>query len=1015
VRYLLDPVLGEQYPFSLFLAAVFLSVWQGGRVAGFVALGLGAVVADYLFILPKWALGIDTVVHQIGLTVYIVVGSGSIVLIERLRQARFSSEEQTRKLSDEVLGHRRTQESLRQAMTNLEGQAAALSSANSQLQQAILTRQAVEARNRRLAAIVESSGDAILGQALDRSVTDWNGAAERLFGYTAAEITGRSTLLLVPPEQVEDAETIFSQVLNGRRVEHHETIRLRRDGTRVEVALSVSPIRGEDGRVVGVAKIARDVTAQKRLEHQLRESEALFRAAFEQTGIATALTTPDARFVRANAAFRRLFGYTEGELPALSLCEITHPHDRSPGRARREQLLAGDVEILQAEQRYVHKAGHEICGLTSESLIRDPNGQPLFWVVQVEDVTHRRLAGQRLMFLKALLDHATDFVEVIDPESGRFLGVNAASCTAHGYTRDEFLALTVPDIDPLVVGRPWPQLIAERRSGVSVFESLHRRRDGTLFPVEVSLRFIRLDRECLLAVVRDITERKKAEEMLRLRERAIQAVSQGIVITDAARPDHPIVYVSPAFEQVTGYTAAEVVGRNCRFLQGRDTDPACVSRLGEAVARREACTVELLNYRKDGTPFWNEVAVAPVRDDGGNLTHFVGVQTDVTHRRALEDQLRQGQKMEAIGRLAGGVAHDFNNLMFVVGGYAKLLVAEPALDAESRDSAEEILQAARRGTELTKKLLSFSRQTILEPRLLDPNVMLRDAGKMLARVLGEDVRLTTDLCPNAGTVLVDESGLEQAVMNLCLNARDAMPEGGELTIRTRPIISHPPSLPKPRDFVAISVSDTGQGIDEATRSRLFEPFFTTKDVGKGTGLGLASVYGFVVQSGGFIDVVSEPGRGTTFQICLPRLDEEAATKPEALEQAPPAGSDTVLLVEDESSVRALASQMLQECGYTVIVAADGPSAVQAAKNCEKEIALLMTDVVMPGGMGGHQTDLAVLALRPRTKVLYMSGYTADMLIRHGVRDGEMALLRKPFTKLELARKVREVLEGVCTE
>jgi PAS domain S-box-containing protein len=632
---------------------------------------------------------------------------------------------------------------------------------------------------------------------------------------------------------------------------------------------------------------------------------------------------------------------------------------------------------------------------------------------QIGQFIERKRVEGGLRLFRALIDRITDGIEVIDPATGRFVDVNEHACLAHGYTREEFLSLSVTDVDPIVAARSWGELLKEGLlEGRRTFDSFRQRKSGSKFPVEVNFTTFHLEREYMVAVVRDITERRATDALLRLRDRAIQAVTQGILITDPSQPDNPIVYSSPGFEQITGYTNAEVVGRNCRFLQGAGTDPEAVARIRVAVRDGLPCTVELQNYRKDGSPFWNELSVSPVKDEAGLVTHCVGVQTDVTARRSLAEQFRQSQKMEAVGRLAGGIAHDFNNILTVISGYTKLLLEEAAPDDPWREAVEEIDQAGRRAADVIRQLLTFSRQTILEPRVVDPNALVLGAEKMLCRLIGEDVTLSVDLSPDAGHTLVDPGQLEQALVNLCVNARDAMPEGGKLTIRTRnsDLKGDRPDI-KPGSYVIISVTDSGEGMDAATKTRIFEPFYTTKGVGKGTGLGLSMLHGFVCQTGGFVEVLSEPGQGTTFLVFLPQVASIPAPAVQVPRPTMPRGTETILLVEDEDTVRQLIGGLLKAWGYTVLAADHGSEAVRLATGHTGQIGLLVADVVMPGGMGGRKVAELVVISHPETKVLYISGYTDDALKRHGVTKAAGAFLQKPFSPAGLAHKVRQVLDS----
>ncbi len=517
-----------------------------------------------------------------------------------------------------------------------------------------------------------------------------------------------------------------------------------------------------------------------------------------------------------------------------------------------------------------------------------------------------------------------------------------------------------------------------------------------------------------IGVCIDDTDRYRAEETLRMRNCAIHAVSQGILITDPNQPDDIILYASPGFERITGYPKEEIVGKNCRFLQGKDTDPATVSQLRQCIRAGVECSVEILNYRKDGTPFWNALAISPVRNESGVATHFVGVQSDITERKNLENQLRQAQKMEAVGQLAGGVAHDFNNLLTVISGYSDMLLGTMPPDDPDRESLQAIRDAGERATSLTRQLLAFSRQMVLQPSVLNINKVVKETEKMLRRLIGEDVLLTARTDPQLRQVRVDPALLGQVLMNLAVNARDAMPQGGRLSIETcnceldiAYCDIHPGA--RPGQYVQLTMTDSGSGMTETTKRHLFEPFYTTKGVGKGTGLGLAVVYGIVKQSEGYIEVNSEIGVGTSFKIYLPVNDKEVenppTTVPETLARN---GTETVLLVEDDEAVRTLILIALRMRGYTVVVAKNGKEALQLAETHQGVIHLLVTDVVMPE-MSGRDLNNTLRLRFPQMKTLFMSGYTDDSVIRSGLVQAKVSFLQKPFSPGTLAIKVRTVL------
>ena len=416
--------------------------------------------------------------------------------------------------------------------------------------------------------------------------------------------------------------------------------------------------------------------------------------------------------------------------------------------------------------------------------------------------------------------------------------------------------------------------------------------------------------------------------------------------------------------------------------------------------------------KKDGTRIRVQLSVRASRNRDGQVEFYEAFVRDITNQRQLEAQLAQAQKMEAIGRLAGGVAHDFNNLLTVILSYSELLLEDLPAGSSDRDDVTQIRKAAQCASELTGQLLAFSRQQVLQPKVVDLNAAVSGMERLLTRVLPEDINLRCTTASDTGTIRVDPGQLEQVIMNLAVNARDAMPTGGLLTIETANVdldaaYLQAHALAKPGRYVMLAVTDTGTGMDAATQARIFEPFYTTKEIGKGTGLGLATVQGIVQQSGGFIWVYSEPDHGTVFKIYLPRVDEPASTG-DAATAAQTRGTETVLVVEDVPAVRAVTREMLKRYGYNVLEAADGPTALQLAAAYAEPIHLLLTDVVMPE-MNGRDLADRIQAARPATRVLFMSGYTDDAVVRHGILQDGIAYLQKPFTPGSLATKVREVL------
>jgi len=506
-------------------------------------------------------------------------------------------------------------------------------------------------------------------------------------------------------------------------------------------------------------------------------------------------------------------------------------------------------------------------------------------------------------------------------------------------------------------------------------------------------------------------QRQTSEEMLHKLRRIVEQSPDLVMITDSSCV---LEYVNPAFEALTGYSREEVIGQTLGVLKSEQQAGELYEEMWDTVLSGKAFHGTVMNRKKNGETFILEKSITPLRNAAGEITHYISTGRDITDQRRLESQLQQAQKMDAIGRLAGGVAHDFNNLLMVISAYAEL--TRDALPSEhpSRPKVDEIINAARRAAELTKQLLAFGRKQMQSLQLLDLNNVLGQISKMLARLIGEDVQLLFVPGPDLDKVRADPVQIEQVVMNLAANARDAMPHGGKLTIETCNIhldetYIQRHSIVPPGDYVLLTVTDSGMGIPQEHLVHIFEPFYTTKEESKGTGLGLATVYGIVKQNGGFIWVYSEPELGTTFKIYLPRAQStRAEVRSAAAVQDSPHGSETLLVVEDEAAVRESTRDFLMQKGYTVLEAANGEDALRVSREYCGPIDLMITDVVMPK-MSGPNLAERLMAERPQMKVLFVSGYAENTILRHGKIDVTSRLLQKPFGLNTLARKIREVL------
>ncbi len=641
--------------------------------------------------------------------------------------------------------------------------------------------------------------------------------------------------------------------------------------------------------------------------------------------------------------------------------------------------------------------------------LRDAQGRVTHWFGTCTDIEDQKRAEQAQSWLAAIVESSDDAITSVD-SAGRVLTWNPGAERLYGYSAAEMLGRPFFLVVPPELRDEVPPRMARvaQGQGVGPFETVRLRKDGRRIEVSISVAPLRDAGGKVIggsAITRDITDRKRAEaERDRLLARLqlhIERLPLAYVLLDAGLR---IADWNPAAERVFGFRKEEAVGRDPLGLIVPPMSRADV----EAVFRRNrdrdmAAHGVHENRTKDGRTITCEWFNTPLVDDQGRFAGMLGLAQDITERKRLEEQLLHSQKMEAVGRLAGGVAHDFNNLLTIINGYAELLLQDLGGDAAGRASARAILEAGERAVRLTQQLLAFSRKDLAAPRTLDLNAAVTEAVAMLRRLIGEDILLTTDLQPGLGRVRADPTHLQQVVMNLAVNARDAMPRGGRLSLATREVQC------EPGPHVLLAVTDNGCGMTEEVKAHLFEPFFTTKGVGQGTGLGLSTVYGIVKHSGGHIEVESQAGRGTTFRVYLPRAEDSSqAARPDGA-GAVPRGSETILLAEDEDAVRALACQVLRSSGYAVLEASDGAQALWLAGEYREPIDLLVTDVVMPG-LDGRGLAERLQALRPGIKALYLSGYTDDAVVRHGVSREEVHFLQKPFSAAGLARKVREVLD-----
>ena len=860
----------------------------------------------------------------------------------------------------------------------------------------------------------------------DGTVSLINQRGTQLFGYTVADIpTIHDWWRRAFPDESYRQEAMATwnaalaqAIRENRVVEPREFTITAKDGSRHVVEVSGLSVPGGSLMATFI-----DVTDRKRAEEALREAGAYHRRLIEASLDPLVTIGPDGRITDANAATETVTGRGRQDLIGTDFADYFLEPERA--RAGYRQVLAeGQVRDYPLTIRHV--SGRTTDVLYNASIYLNAAGQVQGVFAAARDMTERNKADQAVRESEekfAAAFHASpNLMAITRLADGSIVDINESYSRLLGYSREESLARTTAALSIWANPADRNIFVAKlRESGrVANFETILRRKDGSEVAVLDSAQIISLRGELyILSVAYDINERKKVEEALRDSEVRFRTLVDGAPEGIFVQADGRFLFVNPAMARLLGAgQPADLVGRDMLTLIAPEFHAAVRDRIqGQLETGTAAPPMEQVYLRLDGNRVPVETTAVSVRF-GNRDAHLVFVR-DISERKrielekqSLQAQLAQVQKMDSVGRLAGGVAHDFNNMLGVILGHADLALEKLTPDRPCYNSLQEIRKAAMRSGDLTRQLLAFARKQTVAPRVLDLNETIEGMLKMLRRLIGENIELAWHPGQIPAHVKIDPSQIDQILANLCVNARDAINGTGRITIETGPAAfdadfcaAHPGYLPG--DYVMLAVSDNGCGMDSETPLRLFEPFFTTKEVGKGTGLGLATVYGIVKQNNGFITVYSEPGLGSTFTIHLPRHAPAQAADPAT--PAPPArGTETILLVEDELALLTMTRLMLEQFGYRVLPAATPSEALRLAAQNAGQIHLLMTDVVMPE-MNGRELAKALLVDNPGLKRLFMSGYTADVIAHHGVLDPGVHFLPKPFTPAELAAKIREAL------
>jgi PAS domain S-box-containing protein len=935
----------------------------------------------------------------------------------------------------------------------------------------------------RFSAIVAHCEDAIISISLDGVVTSWNLGATKLFGYRADEMIGQHITRIIPPERHSEEDEILNRISRSEVVSHFETQRVRQDGSSLDISLTVSPIKNEDGAVIGASKIARDITRRKRAEaarQKLIECSRLVGRPFLDAvveGLAEAL---DVRWVLLcdlhpthPARARVLSAWSDGarqdyfeyDLKGTPCANVlgdemcfypAHVADMFPEDVLLKDMGADSYLGVPLRGADGHSIGL-LAVLNDEPI--DPTRQP----EETLELFAGRAAAelQRLASSSAnerlgrIVEDAASETFIFDAHTFNFVLVNRGARENLGYSMDELARLTPLDLKRRMSRAEFEALLAPLRSGekaVQHFDTVHRRKDGTEYNVSVSLQLLHDElRPVFFASIEDTTERDVALRALTQVSQRLDTILNNTTMAVFLMDDRQeCVYMNPAAERLTGYKLEETQGRPLHdvihhtYPDGRPF-PLHECAIDRAFPEENQVQGEEMFIHKDGTFYPVGFTASPIRDEKGiaigtvieargisaeiearealanfNTALQERVEEAIAEREAIEAQLRQAQKMEAVGKLTGGIAHDFNNLLQVIGGNLQLLSRDVAGNIRAEQRVQNAIAGVSRGARLAAQLLAFGRKQPLAPKVVNLGRLVRGMDELLRRALGEGVEIETVIAGGLWNALVDETQVENAILNLAINARDAMSGHGKLTIEagnanldSNYVRQHPDVMPG--QYVMIAITDTGSGIPRDIIDQVFEPFFTTKPAGQGTGLGLSMVYGLVKQSNGHIKVYSEIGEGTTFRIYLPRVRQPEAANSIARSGPVRGGNETILVVEDDDDVRSTVIEMLSELGYRVLRAKDATSGLAIVES-GVPIDLLFTDVVMPGPLQSREMAKRAQERLPGLVVLFTSGYTENSIVHGGRLDETVELLSKPYSREDLAHRIRACLDrGGCQE
>ena len=844
-----------------------------------------------------------------------------------------------------------------------------------------------------------------------------------MLGYTQDDLMNLSFVDIVHPDDIEPDLEQPKKLLSGEiPIDKMEKRCIRKTGEILWTRLAGSIVRDEGGTATYFLVMIEDITDRKKVEDALVKSEERYRTLSDNAPMGIFQATSEGRVRYWNSCMAKMVGVASPEEGVKHFTRLSEQIYADP-RRRDEfiKILREKGRVTDFEYEAIRMDGSHRW-LTMNARVSERYADGSYFIEGFTyDITEQKLAQEALRDseekYRATFNNAAAGMDLINIE-GRFLRVNAVLANFLGYTEEELCNLTILDVthpeDVAESARMHDALVRGETESYKL-EKRYVRKDGSIVWVDMFVTAIRDSggkHIAAVGIVLDTTKKRQLDEIRVRLATAVEQAAEAIVVTDT---EGTIRYVNPAFERITGYTADEAIGNNPRLLKSGEHDRKYYENLWETISGGQVWTGGFTNKRKDGSLYQEDSTISPVRDSRGKIINFVAVKRDITAHLELSRQLLQAQKMEAIGTLAGGIAHDFNNLLQVTLGYSELLLADKREDDPERADLLRIFQAAKSGAELVQRLLMFSRKAESKPIPLNLNRQIVQVEKLLRRTIPRMIDIKMDLSDEIGKINADPTQMEQVLMNLAVNARDAMPDKGTLSVRTNNITldedycsTH--SEAKPGEYVLLSVSDTGHGMEKETIDHIFEPFYTTKELGRGTGLGLAIVYGIVKQHSGYITCESGVGHGTTFEVYFPVLESQAQPDTEKMGAMPASGTETILLVDDEVFVRDLGARILSKAGYKVLTAANGRDALDLFDKEKTQISLVILDLIMPE-MGGKECLEELRSVDPRLKVLIASGYSAGPTEKDTIKMGARGFVSKPFRMKELLGQVRKALDS----